>query len=162
VDGAEVRLQVPPPTEVRTAMALDIPGEAPLRASYVVAGVPYLVLVVEDLEDPWVERVPPTLKTHRAFPAGTNVAVARFDDVRGLRARFFERGVEEETPSSGTGCVAVALLSALLHDLPSPVTVTTAGGDFRISFTRAGEGFADIITGGRVDYACRGEAALSQ
>ena len=59
--------------------------------------------------------------------------------------RTFERGVEGETGACGTGAIASALVTHLLHDLPSPITlIPTSGRSLRVHFTREGESFRGI------------------
>lgn len=159
VNGTVVTLMVPPPGEARLGLELEEEGEGSEKVSgdAVVVGVPYLVIFRGDLDDPWVSRMPPRLRRHSAFPRGTNVAVARRRDEALYEARFFERGVEEETLSSGSGCVAVAVTAALRSGAPSPVTVATGGGDFAIGFRRQGEKIVDVSTSGEVRFVYRGE-----
>lgn len=154
-EGARISLTVPPPGECRLDFELEHDGEK-FRANHIVAGVPYLVLFRDSLESGWVECIPPQLKTHPAFPGGTNVAVVKRDGEKNFRARFFERGVKEETPSSGSGSVAVALISALIWNLNAPISVQTAGGTFIIDFEMSEGTFHTIITAGEVVYLFSG------
>jgi diaminopimelate epimerase len=155
VEGGIVTLGVPAPTEARLHLQLAHEGES-IPAHFIVAGVPYLVLYRDDLRHPWVERIPWQLRSHPDFPGKTNVAVVRRVAPGHMQARFFERGVDEETPSSGSGCVAVAAIAALLHDDPSPIVIDCAGGEFTISFSRQTEGIAGVSTAGLVKSVCTG------
>jgi diaminopimelate epimerase len=69
----------------------------------------------------------PLLETHRRFPDRTNVQVVHVDAPGEVTARVWERGVGE-TPSSGTGAVAVA---AATHG-QGDVLVHFPGGDLRV------------------------------
>lgn len=62
---------------------------------------------------------------------GTNVNFVRWSGGR-LEMRTFERGVEDETLSCGTGVVAAAISGLHRHHMPSPVHVHTRGGDLRV------------------------------
>ena len=156
VEGREVTLSIPPAGRIAPETVTDAAGEQ-VGGVQADVGIPYFVVFRNDLRCAWVEGVCPGLKTNPAFPAGANIAVAEPPDGPGTRARFFERGVEEETPSSGSGCVAVALACAVSFGSTSPFTVHTAGGDFAIGFERDGDGFSGIVSGGEVGYVCRGE-----
>ena len=77
---------------------------------------------------------------------GTNVNFAQLltDSVK---MRTYERGVENETLSCGTGAVAVALMSSQFG-LKSPVKLETTGGDLHIYFEQNDETFSDIWLAG--------------
>ncbi len=156
VEGSAVELEVPPPSGMKPHLRVRERGETVLGHA-IQAGVPYFVIFRDDLNELWVETVPPLLRTNSAFAEGTNVAVALRKGAGLYEARFFERGVAEETSSSGSGCVAVALVAAQLHGDSSPVTVATRGGDFAISFSRQGSEFRGVSTAGEVRFVFRGE-----
>ena len=51
--------------------------------------------------------------------------------------RTYERGVEDETLSCGTGVTAAVLSSAVLNNLPNGLhttNVTTSGGNLKVTF----------------------------
>lgn len=148
VRSNNVTINVPSPCDWNLDMELELDG-AYSKGSYVKAGVPYLIFFVNDLSSQWVESVAAKFKTHPAFPEGTNVAVVKIEENQPA-ARFFERGVEEETPSSGSGCVAVASLCNLQFAVSSPVAVATAAGEFLITFEKDISGFKNILTAGEV------------
>jgi diaminopimelate epimerase len=151
VAGKEVLLHVPPPRLIEENLALELEaGE--LKAHFIEAGVPYLVLFTDEVDPERAVAASTALKTHPNFPAGTNVAVAEPPVGARLKARFFERGVDEETDSSGTGCVAVALLAQRRYGLGSPIVVVSKGGDFAIKFAQKNDNYSAISTAGLVDY----------
>ncbi|HET6637757.1 MAG TPA: diaminopimelate epimerase [Gemmatimonadota bacterium] len=61
-------------------------------------------------------------------PVGTNVNFVGVVDRSTLRMRTFEKGVEDETLSCGTGATASAILACLWGLVDPPVTVLTSGG----------------------------------
>ncbi len=75
---------------------------------------------------------------------GINVDFAE-QTTEGLFVRTYERGVEDETLSCGTG-VTAAVLAASWKDpsLRSPVKVTTPGGPFKVFFERKGDVYDHI------------------
>jgi len=98
-------------------------------------GVPHAVAFVDDVEDVDVEAVAPPLRHHDAFPEGANVTFASRRDDGGFDQRTFERGVEGETASCGTGAVAVAAAArARDHVTADVVRVSPPGGELVVSF----------------------------
>lgn len=67
-----------------------------------------------------------------------------------LHMRTYERGVEDETWSCGTGVTAAAIVAHQVHQLPSPVSIHTPGGTLQVSFTKnnAEQQYQDIILQG--------------
>ena len=62
-----------------------------------------------------------------------------------LSVRTYERGVEDETYSCGTGVTACALSAHLREGWEGPVQVETIGGTLAVEYQDAGEGqFKDV------------------
>ena len=129
--GAGVTLWLVPPRE----LTLDYPELATppyRRAGFLDTSTPHVVAllvspaVVEAL-DLAVEG--PRFRRHANWePEGTNVNFVAVVDRSTLRMRTFEKGVEDETLSCGTGATASAILACLWGLADPPVTVLTTGG----------------------------------
>jgi diaminopimelate epimerase len=108
-------------------------GEVVVGRPETVAGIEVVPVSVGNphavvLGDPdAITDVGPLLETHERFPDRTNVQVARVDGPGEVSARVWERGVGE-TPSSGTGAVAVAAATHGAGD----VVVHFPGGDLLV------------------------------
>lgn len=77
-------------------------------------------------------------------PGGTNVNFVEIKNDGALQVRTFERGVEDETLSCGTGVTAAAL-AASDKGVTSPVKVLTEGGELEVSFEkREDNGFTNV------------------
>jgi diaminopimelate epimerase len=99
-------------------------------------GVPHAVAFVDSVDAVDLDAVAPAVRNADAFPEGANVTVAEpVDGERAFRQRTYERGVEGETQSCGTGAVAVAAVAKRLGRLADdePVTVSPPGGDLTIT-----------------------------
>jgi len=127
VCGGSVTLTLPSPTGVRPWQELAAVG-ARVRGRYLVVGVPQLVVPVA-WPDFWhhpVEPLAPALRAHAALgPGGANVNFVQ-PEGRELLVRSWERGVEGETLSCGSGDVAAGLVGAAEGWCAAPVTVRTA------------------------------------
>lgn len=102
------------------------------------------------------------------FPQGTNVDFIEPLPGGTLRVRTYERGVEDETYSCGTGVTAAALVYATkLHggsaeNAPCKVCLSALGGSFEVSFRQMGERFEEIFLTGPVSCNFAGEFELNE
>ena len=101
------------------------------RVYAVNTGVPHAVVFVDDLDFDIIP-VARYLRYHSLFPGGINVNFARIADRKRIQVRTYERGVESETLSCGTGSTAVAAVAFRLGLTESSVEVLTKGGKLRI------------------------------
>jgi diaminopimelate epimerase len=98
-------------------------------------GVPHAVAFVDAVDVVDLAADAPVLRHHDAFPEGANVTLAERDG-DGFRQRTFERGVEGETQSCGTGAVAIAAVARRLgHTDGDEVAVRPPGGELRVDLT---------------------------
>jgi diaminopimelate epimerase len=96
-------------------------------------GVPHAVVFVDGIDAVDVAEKSHNIKRSGLFPQGINVNFAeKGDDC--YEVRTFERGVEKETQSCGTGSTAVAAAARLLHGTGDKVTIRTHGGDLDVRF----------------------------
>ena len=101
-------------------------------------GVPHAVILVDAVDAVDVEGVAPKIRHHASFPKGTNVNFVEKTGENSIRIRTFERGVEEETLSCGTGATASAVLVHRLGLAGDVVDVETRGGPLTISIKDGG------------------------
>jgi diaminopimelate epimerase len=122
-------------------------------------GVPHFVLRVDDPDVVDVEGIGRELRNDPYFaPAGTNVDWLSRNPGAGdaWAIRTYERGVEAETLSCGTGSTAAAVTLAL-EGAPSPVRLRTHGGDLlTVHYQSAGAGVTDLWLAGPVTVVYRG------
>ena len=103
-------------------------------------GVPHTVLFVDDITLVDVQSQGSFVRYHEQFhPKGTNVNFVQVLDENNILVRTYERGVEGETLSCGSGSTASALLAALKKGVKSPVTVKTKGGERLKIYFEVGE-----------------------
>ncbi len=105
--------------------------------SAVNTGVPHAVIFVNGLESPHLMTKAQEIRYDPVFPKGANVNFVRVDSENEITIRTYERGVEAETNSCGTGSVASAAVARRLGLTGSSVKVNTKGGELTVSL--AGE-----------------------
>ncbi|MFC6951290.1 diaminopimelate epimerase [Halorubellus litoreus] len=121
-------------------------------------GVPHAVAFVDDVDAVDVDAVAPPIRSHDAFPEGANVTFASRREDGGFDQRTYERGVEGETASCGTGAVAIAAAARVRDRIAADVVhVSPPGGDLVVSFPEDG---AATLTG-PVAHEFDGEAAAT-
>lgn len=101
---------------------------------FIHTGSPHYIRFVQDVKNY------PVFDTGRSIrysgdylPGGTNVNFVERLSPGKIFVRTYERGVENETLSCGTGVTAAALAASLMGDA-SPVQVRTLGGELGVEF----------------------------
>lgn len=98
-------------------------------------GVPHAVAFVDGIDTIDIDTAAPPIRHAERFPDGTNVTFAQPADALDFRQRTFERGVEGETQSCGTGAVAIAAVAFRLGMAQAGETLEIAppGGLLRVT-----------------------------
>ena len=92
---------------------------------------------------------------------GINVNFAESVDEDGIYVRTYERGVEDETMSCGTGVTAAALMYAHNANGFNRVEVKTPGGNLSVEFTKIDEDhFENIWLCGPAELVYKGEIEI--
>ncbi len=128
-----ISLQMIEPKDYRSGF--DILRESEFKEGGLInTGVPHYVIIVPDVALIDVRAVGKYYCHHKVFPEGANIDFVQFQRENRIRFRIYERGVEDETRSSGTGAVASALIASREFGCRSPVQVETCGGNLNIKF----------------------------
>jgi diaminopimelate epimerase len=125
-------------------------------------GSPHYVSFVDALEAMDVYKAGRKIRLSNAFKAeGINVNFVE-QGPEGLYVRTYERGVENETYSCGTGVVASALCAFLKDSSGSPeYRVKTRGGELKVSFRLEKENkFRNIILEGPARFVYQGSLEI--
>ncbi|MCZ6765732.1 MAG: diaminopimelate epimerase [bacterium] len=117
------------------------------------SGVPHAVAIETDISklsnDAIVERGRAIRNHSRFSPGGANANFASVRPDGTVDIRTYERGVEAETLSCGTGAVATAVVVHRFGLSKSPVTLHTHGGEsLVVSFTETKDGATDVVLDG--------------
>ncbi len=154
-DGVCIRMKDPSPPHLNLEINL---GDGSYTGHFLDTGVPHFVLFVPQVEKIDLPEMGSRIRYHRKFqPGGTNVDFAEIKDET-VRMRTYERGVEAETLSCGTGAVATAIAANLVYTLSSPVKIKTLGGDLKVYFHKSGpHKFTEVFLEGEAEVVYEGK-----
>ncbi len=121
-------------------------------------GSPHFVVWVPDVNAVDVFTEGRAIRNRAAYqPDGINVNFVQVMPDR-LLVRTYERGVEDETLSCGTGVTAAAIAAATNKVGDFATGIQTPGGNLRVSFTKADAGTAEqVILTGAATFVFKGE-----
>ncbi|MDF1560749.1 MAG: diaminopimelate epimerase [Bacteroidales bacterium] len=124
-------------------------------------GVPHLVIFTDDTERAdFVTFARGIRYSSRYAPEGVNVNLVRVTD-NGLVIRTYERGVEDETLSCGTGATASAIAAALTGKIVTGETrVSVRGGELHIRFVTDGAAASEVYLTGPATFVFSGETEI--
>jgi diaminopimelate epimerase len=160
-----VRVKMEEPKDLKMSFPLKVKGRK-IKANFINTGVPHVVVFVEGLDEIDVEGIGSTIRYHNEFkPKGTNVNFVEIIDEDNIKIRTYERGVEGETLSCGTGSVA----SAIIANYKSPcdcakgkqitdseINVHTQGGILKVEFKRVISEVRDVYLEGEAKAVFEG------
>jgi diaminopimelate epimerase len=121
-------------------------------------GSPHLIIFVDDVEHTDVFALGRKYRSDARFSDGTNVNFVQKKG-HGLFVRTYERGVEDETLSCGTGVTAAAMAAFLSDErFGRSVAVKTRGGDLRVEFLPSlkRDRFSEVFLSGPVTEVFEG------
>ncbi len=156
-----VRIAMPEPRGP-ISHRIDTP-QGPVDLLWLDTGVPHAVALAESSAQWRFEELAPLVRGHELWRSeGANFDLAHRSGGR-LVMRSWERGVEAETRSCGTGAVAVALAAAHTWGVQSPVSVLNSGGEaVEVTFSVEDGVFSGVRLTGPVEEVYRGAIELDE
>jgi diaminopimelate epimerase len=141
IDGEDVTVEMGVPTFAPDRVPVDAEEpmiEEPFEGLPITAvntGVPHAVAFLHSIDDLDLEAAAQPIRYAERFPEGANVTVAQKTGEAAFSQRTYERGVEAETRSCGTGAVAVAAVADRLDLVQTgfPVEVSPPGGTLSVT-----------------------------
>ena len=126
-------------------------------------GSPHLVVRERNISTINVKEKGATFRHEPAYEEkGINVNFMQRGDDNELIVRTYERGVEDETYSCGTGVTACAITAAFLDNKQSgEYVIKTLGGTLSVSFERKNTEYKNIWLQGPAEMVFKGEITLS-
>jgi len=157
VDG-KPSVSLPDPKDIKLNLTLH---EFDFPLHFADSGVPHVVVFVDDLASFDVHNVGRSIRNHPYFsPDGTNVDFVKLEEDGSISVRTYERGVERETLSCGTGAVAVAAVINRLKGIKSPIELNFPGGLLRVNFESDASNPTEVMLGGQTAIVFKGEIEL--
>ncbi len=128
---------------------------------YLNSGSPHFVIPTPDADSIEIEKEGKFWRNHERFaPHGTNVNFITLQNSE-IRIRTYERGVEAETLSCGTGVTAAAAVAAFLQHQTSPdYSFITQGGRLTVSLKNEGARCKEIVLTGEAQFVFAGNTIL--
>ncbi len=130
---------------------------------YLNTGSPHFVKFVNDVSEVDVVSEGRKIRNSERFKEiGTNVNFVQ-TTVGGLIVRTYERGVEDETLSCGTGVTASALAAVQKNKVAGEnnvIDIFTPGGKLKVYFERNNAGFKNIWLEGEAKFVFDGEVEV--
>ena len=125
-------------------------------------GSPHHVQMEENLKDFDVKTQGANIRYSDMYgKAGSNVNFVNQENDNTFSIRTYERGVEDETLSCGTGATAVAIaMKALGKTNSDSVNINVEGGKLEVSFHEKEEKFVDVFLKGPATFVFKGEIEI--
>ncbi len=124
-------------------------------------GSPHYVIFVEDIDDINVVENGQAIRYSKRFKKeGVNVNFVESTKTEIIVATY-ERGVEDETLSCGTGVVASAISYKLRHPEVKEVDIQTKGGNLKVRLDQSADGqFQNLWLCGKAQQVFQGQISL--
>ena len=127
--GDDVIASMAPPENILLSQKVFFENQS-FRVDTINTGVPHAVIFMDDIENIDLKHIGKGIRYHEKFqPCGVNVNIAECCSNGKIKMRTYERGVEDETLSCGTGATAVAIAATFNKNRTPPIDIITRSGD---------------------------------
>jgi diaminopimelate epimerase len=122
-------------------------------------GSPHHVVLVDDLENLDVKNDGAKIRYSDLYgKAGSNVNFVKQKTENHFAIRTYERGVEDETLSCGTGATAVAIaMNAIGKTNSNTIKLDVEGGQLEVSFDKVDDKYSNVLLKGPATFVFKGE-----
>lgn len=137
----KVKVEIPSPRDVKLSLQLKVrakdsphpKNKAEIECNFVDIWVPHCIIFVEDVDSIDIVKDATPVRFHPYFGSeGTNVNFVQIVNEHKIAVRTYERGVESETLSCGSGSSASCIVGLLNKKLQSPIEVKTRIGKLMV------------------------------
>ncbi|WP_291102486.1 MULTISPECIES: diaminopimelate epimerase [unclassified Flavobacterium] len=125
-------------------------------------GSPHHVQLVEDLENYNIKENGAKIRYGQLYgKEGSNINFVKQIDADTFSLRTYERGVEDETLSCGTGATAVAIaMNATGKTNAVSIHLNVEGGKLEVSFDKKEGKFTNVFLKGPAEFVFKGEIQI--
>lgn len=125
-------------------------------------GSPHHVALVENLQDYDVKTNGAKIRYSDLYgQAGSNVNFVQPISSNHFALRTYERGVEDETLSCGTGATAVAIaMNAIGKTTSNEVELTVQGGTLKVTFDKVNNSYTNVFLIGAAQFVFEGKVEI--
>ena len=149
--------------ELVALQMIDV-DEVKVNSDYVFlnTGSPHHVQLVDDLENYNIKENGAAIRYGDLYGnAGSNVNFVKQIDANTFSLRTYERGVEDETLSCGTGATAVAIaMNVLRKTTATTIDLNVEGGKLVVSFDEKEGRFTKVFLRGPAEFVFKGMIAI--
>lgn len=136
-------------------------SEVKIESDYVFlnTGSPHHVMVVNDIDTYDVKTIGAQIRYSDLYgKAGSNVNFVKQLSDDHFRLRTYERGVEDETLSCGTGATAAAIaMNAIGKTNSHKIILDVEGGTLEVSFDKVDDRYINVFLKGPATFVFEGE-----
>jgi len=136
-------------------------NEVKIETGYVFlnTGSPHHVTLVDDLKHYEVKSNGAKIRYSDLYgKAGSNVNFVKQLSENHFRLRTYERGVEDETLSCGTGATATAIaMNAIGKTSSHKIKLDVEGGQLEVSFDKENDSYVNVFLTGLATFVFKGE-----
>lgn len=128
----------------------------------VYTGSPHHVEMVENLDQYDVKSCGAKIRYSSLYgSAGSNINFVEQENENTFKVRTYERGVEDETLSCGTGVTAVAIAMYEIRKTSSTnIDLIVPGGKLQVRFSKERQHYKDVFLIGPADFVFEGKIEL--
>jgi diaminopimelate epimerase len=142
---------------------IDVPN-VKITSDYVFlnTGSPHHVQMVEDLENYNIKEKGAAIRYGELYgKEGSNINFVKQINANTFSIRTYERGVEDETLSCGTGATATAIaMNATGKTNATSIHMNVEGGKLEVSFDKKEGHFANVFLKGSAEFVFKGEIEI--
>ncbi len=128
------------------------------KVYFINTGVPHGVLFVNDIKNIEINIIGKKLRNYRGFDKkGANIDFVQIIDRHNILIRTFERGIEGETLSCGTGSTAAAIISYYKSFTSPPINAINKSNEIlKIDFKDINKSVKEVTLEGNVKITFKG------